>query len=324
MRYVGWRIGAGVKYLKFLLDGCRLKTMPCPRLAMDCKRYRGLAIVAVGLALLTLEGCSTTPGGVRDSAPVRPVDVSQVPDAVPRVEPKSRYGNPTSYVVHGKRYHTLPSSAGYRERGIASWYGTKFHGRRTSSGEPYDMYQMTAAHRSLPLPTFARITNLRNGRSVVVKINDRGPFHENRLIDLSYAAAARLGVLQRGTGLVEVAAIDPRGGEPEIREAARPPATQAPAPAAAAALAPAAGTNKDTDTSLFLQVGAFSDRNNAERLRRTLEASDLGDIHITEFQIGAKPLFRVRIGPLASVQDADRMSEALQNQGLPTPRVVID
>ena len=124
-------------------------------------------------------------------------------------EPLSRYGNPESYVVYGKTYHTLSSSKGYKERGAASWYGTKFHGKRTSSGEPYDLYAMTAAHKTLPLPTYVEVTNLKNGRTVIVKVNDRGPFHDDRLIDLSYAAAAKLDILPYGTGEVEVRAIDP-------------------------------------------------------------------------------------------------------------------
>ena len=155
-----------------------------------------IRLIRVSLTLLCattlLAGCSTIQQRdnsssrytqAQDSAPDRAVDVSDVKDAIPRVEPKSRYGNPASYVVFGKRYHTLASSKDYSERGIASWYGTKFHGHRTSSGEPYDMYQMSAAHKTLPLPTYARITNLRNGKSVIVKINDRGPFHDNRIID---------------------------------------------------------------------------------------------------------------------------------------------
>ena len=139
---------------------------------------------------------------------------------MPKVESKSKYGNPKSYVVFGKRYYVKDSAKGYVEQGIASWYGTKFHGRRTSSGETYDMYAMTAAHKTLPLPTYARVTNLENGRSVMVKVNDRGPFHQNRIIDLSYSAATRLGIVKTGTGRVEVEAIDPRN---YVRQAQQQP-----------------------------------------------------------------------------------------------------
>lgn len=251
-------------------------------------------------------GCSSQgPVNSRDSAPLNPKDLSGVSNAVPRVEPRSRYGNPESYVVFGKRYYTTSSSAGYSERGIASWYGTKFHGRRTSSGEPYDIYKMTAAHKTLPLPTYARVTNLRNGRTIIVKINDRGPFHANRIIDLSYAAAAKLGILEYGTGLVEVEAIDPSKPSPQ----------QAPATRQASSGEPA---------TLFLQVGAFSNRGNAKRLEQRLQSSGLGDIHILEASNTSGPLYRVRIGPLATVDDADRVSNSLVSLGISDTRVIID
>jgi rare lipoprotein A len=178
-------------------------------------------LLAAGFAgVLLLVGC----GGPRpktDGPPGGSVDFSRIPDALPRVEPLSRYGNRPTYEVLGHTYRTLPSSEGYVERGIASWYGTKFHGRPTSSMEPYDLYAMTAAHRSLPLPSYVEVRNLENGRRVVVKVNDRGPFHPNRIIDLSYAAAGKLGILDKGTGLVELRAIDPQhpGSAPSTTEA---------------------------------------------------------------------------------------------------------
>ena len=154
-----------------------------------------------------------TPGGayapdIADGAPAELPDVANLPEPVPHPEPPSRYGNRSPYVVLGKTYTVLPSAAGYIERGVASWYGTKFDGRMTSSLEPYDLAQFTAAHRTLPLPSYARVTNLENGRSVIVRINDRGPFHDGRLIDLSYAAAIKLGVNVHGTAQVEVRGID--------------------------------------------------------------------------------------------------------------------
>jgi rare lipoprotein A len=251
-------------------------------------------------------GCSSQgPIDSGDKAPLNPKDLSGVRNAVPRVEPRSRYGNPESYVVFGKRYYTKSSSAGYSERGIASWYGTKFHGRRTSSGEPYDIYKMTAAHKTLPLPTYAKVTNLRNGRTIIVKINDRGPFHANRIIDLSYAAAARLGILEYGTGLVEVEAIDPSKPSPQ-----QPPATRQ--------------ANAGEPATLFLQVGAFSNRDNAKRLGQRLQSSGLGEIHILEASNASGPLYRVRIGPLATVEDADRVSNRLVSLGISDTRVIID
>ncbi|HET7924267.1 MAG TPA: septal ring lytic transglycosylase RlpA family protein, partial [Rhodanobacteraceae bacterium] len=145
-----------------------------------------------------------------DGGPAQPaIDVATLVEPTPKAEPRARYGNNPSYSVLGKDYRVLNDSRGYVERGIASWYGNKFHGYMTSSLEPYDMYRFSAAHKTLPLPTYARVTNLENGKSVVVRINDRGPFHENRLIDLSYAAAVRIGIWPKGTGVVEVRAIDP-------------------------------------------------------------------------------------------------------------------
>jgi rare lipoprotein A len=141
--------------------------------------------------------------------PGPPAHLLDVPDAVPRIEPRSVYGNPPSYEVFGKRYYVMASSVGYVERGVASWYGPGFHKERTSVGEPYDMYGMTAAHKSLPLPAYVRVTNLQNGRSCVVRVNDRGPFVGNRIIDLSYTAAAKLDMLRDGTAMVEVRALQP-------------------------------------------------------------------------------------------------------------------
>ena len=167
--------------------------------------------------------------GVADSAPPVAIDVSNLPEPVPRREPKSRYGNRETYSVLGRTYRVMDSAEGYEERGIASWYGYKFHGRHTSSRERYDMCAFTAAHKTLPLPTYVRVTNLDNGRSVVVRVNDRGPFHAGRIIDLSYAAATRLDMKQAGTardeGGAESGPDDSRGADPH----APPPAARQPA-----------------------------------------------------------------------------------------------
>jgi rare lipoprotein A len=194
-----------------------------------------------------------TPGGlyapgVADGAPDVPPDIAKLPEPVPHPEPLSRYGNRSPYAVLGKNYTILPSAAGYLERGMASWYGTKFDGRVTSSFEPYDLTQFTAAHRTLPLPSYARVTNLENGRSVIVRINDRGPFHEGRLIDLSYAAAIKLGVNVHGTAMVEVRGIDtgqplPASNADNIaaKPAAPRPVAAKPKPAAASKPLPIPG-----------------------------------------------------------------------------------
>lgn len=162
--------------------------------------------LVIGSALL-LGGCSTVP-----VVPEPAFDIASIPDAVPRMEVFGRSGNPESYEQNGQRYWILSSPWGYTAKGIASWYGKKFHGRRASSGETYNMYAMTAAHKTLPIPCYARVTNLDNGRSVVVKINDRGPFIDGRIIDMSYVAAHKLGMVEKGTANVEVRVIDTRNG----------------------------------------------------------------------------------------------------------------
>lgn len=275
---------------------------------MPCLALHAARICALLTLLLLLAGCA--PGFIQkqDGAPARGVDVSATPDAVPRVEPRSRYGNPESYEVLGKRYYVLGSSRGFVEQGIASWYGTKFHGKRTSSGETYDMYAMTAAHKTLPLPTYAEIINLENHARVVVKINDRGPFHDNRIVDLSYAAASKLGIVGRGTGLVELRAIDP------TRYQAGAERTPVPKPAAIPAALP----------RFYIQVGAFGDLMNAENMRDRLAALGPQLINISEALISGKMLYRVRIGPLASIDNADQIAARLTGIGIHEHHIVLD
>src|SRR5690606_7100062 len=213
-------------------------------------------------------------------------------------EPPGRYGNPESYVVFGERYHVLDDASGFRQRGRASWYGTKFHGRRTSSGETYDMYAMTAAHKTLPLPTYVRVTNLDNGREVIVRVNDRGPFHDGRIIDLSYAAALKLSVVASGTAAVEIAAIDPLAFHGE-----KPPST--PAPVAAAT---------DGSGAVFIQLGAFSSADNALELKGTLETAGVRPVTVSP---GAGDgLYRVRLGPYAASAAANEATLKLISLGI--------
>jgi len=159
------------------------------------------------LFFLLISGCSTV--SKKDGPPSFYVDETKIPNAVPRVEPKAKYGNMSSYSVFGKRYYVLRSARNFEQQGVASWYGTKFHSRYTSSGERYNMLAMTAAHKTLPLPTYLLVTNLKNHKQVIVKVNDRGPFEGNRIIDLSYVAAKKLGMLGHGTTRVDIKAIDP-------------------------------------------------------------------------------------------------------------------
>jgi rare lipoprotein A len=261
------------------------------------------------LAALIAGGCGTVPDvQQQDGPPPQPVDFSSIPDAVPRPEPRSPYGNPDSYVVNGRRYYVLKSSEGFVERGIASWYGRKFHGRRTSSGETYNMYAMTAAHKHLPLPTYVEVINLQNGGRVVVKVNDRGPFHDNRIIDLSYAAAGKLGILGRGTGLVEVRAVQPG------RAAGAPPVSPA----------PAVVTVGGGSGGFYIQVGSFTNLDNAEQLRARLAELHGSTVAIRQAVVSGQTVYRVRIGPLHDVETADAIVARLAHMGLTQHHIVLD
>jgi rare lipoprotein A len=359
-----------------------------------------------------------------DSVPTEIPDVSKLPEPVPKVEPRALYGNKTPYSVLGQTYNVLPTPRGYVERGIASFYGNKFHGYKTSSLEEYDMYQFSAAHKTLPLPSYARVTNLENGKSVIVRINDRGPFHENRIIDLSFAAAVKLGVWPKGTGLVEVRAIDPSEansdrGAPYVNTAPKPAPVTAPVPpsrpayaaappsartaptpemaviasgsrapsaaisapvgsvpahaadgegndgpvpgmtgvSAAEALPPLPGQkagsvpapsspgtpsgNSQTPRlstpaqgptiasvpgkpTIYLQVGAFSDVANANRVADQLNKAGLGPVSVIETAVAGRSVRRVRVGPLADVDTADRVTDQISGMGLPRPSVAVD
>ncbi len=354
-------------------------------------------MLLLGGLIALLSGCAGSGG---KDGPGDWSEFANAPDAVPKVEPKSKYGNPASYVVFGKRYKTKTNSAGHVERGVASWYGKKFHGRKTSSGERYDMYAMTAAHKSLPLPTYAKVTNLENGRTAVVRINDRGPFHGDRVIDLSYTAARKLGVVSKGTAVVEVRAIDPRKpgsgggdenlfaiaertGRDQIRpgrgetiadsaqpkkkaesappalaaaatEAARPepspasatpilvaqskePVSATPPPARSANPAPAAGSASapkiaadspapapagTQGSSLYLQVGAFGNRTNAEQLRRQLVTQLTEQVQVRAG--GDAALYKVRVGPFESRQKVNNVSQIVASLGLKDSHIVLE
>lgn len=263
-------------------------------------------LVAAAVIAALLAGCAGDKPRVDEpldgpsTTGLKPEDVA---DAVPRAEPRARYGNHSPYEVFGRKYHVLASSKGYRERGTASWYGSKFHGRRTSSGEPYDMHLATAAHRSLPLPTYAEVTNLDNGRNVIVKINDRGPFKDDRIIDLSYGAALRLGMISTGTARVEVRAIDAKSGGRYV-------AADAPRPAPAAQHELEAGT--------WLQAGAYGRREGAEELAGQLRRADLQPVSIHD----AGNLFRVWLGPYSSAAEVESVIRKAIELGFERPHRV--
>ena len=219
--------------------------------------------------------------------------------------PRSKSGNPPFYEVYGVRYTVMNSSIGYKERGVASWYGKKFHGRSTSSGERYDMYAMSAAHKSLPLPTIARVTNLSNGKSVIVRVNDRGPFVKNRLIDMSYAAAIELDMTGAGTALVEVEAL-----------------TQAKEANSSQKIAVMAAN--DPDSRMYLQVGAFGEPDNAHNLAERLNKNGISNVAVHKSDNEYPMLYRVRIGPFNSVSEYDRVVRQVKNLQISESRLVIE
>lgn len=263
---------------------------------------------------------TTTRGGgyYRDDGPGAdpPADLDRIPDAVPRREPLHR-GAGRPYSVMGRDYTPMTALTPYRARGIATWYGRRYHGKPTSSGETYDMYGMSAAHTTLPIPSYARVTNPANGRSVVVRINDRGPFVGDRLIDLSYTAAYKLGVLAAGSALVEVESIIPGIAPPVIAEAPErdPPVAVTPRPApdpppAAAAQSVAAVPLLGDPTGVYLQLGAFGSKDNAENFlaRLMLEIDWLaGRLQM----MPGDGLYRVRAGPYANPAEARRVAERI-------------
>lgn len=272
--------------------------MPADNYSIVQRRRR----LGVLLGLAAMAGCVSAPPRAPSPAPPAPSEIAKIPDSVPRAEPRSARGNPPFYEVFGKRYFVMDEAAGYVERGIASWYGPGFHAANTSNGERYDMYAMTAAHKTLPLPSYVQVTNLRNGRSVVVRVNDRGPFKEGRIIDLSYTAAAKLDMLRDGTTFVEVRALTL---EQETSPSTAPPQTAATAP-------------------MYVQAGAFSSEENALNLLERLRANGVEESFVREDQVDGRSLYRVRIGPVPSVVEFDRVLMRLKSLGIADARLAGD
>jgi rare lipoprotein A len=280
-----------------------------------------------------------TPGGlyapgVADGGPATAIDVSGLVEPVPRDEPRARQGNRSPYTVLGKSYKVMDHARGYHERGVASWYGTKFNGRATSSGELYDICAFTAAHKTLPLPSYVRVTNLDNGRSLVVRVNDRGPFHSGRIMDLSYAAAVRLGVDRTGTARVELESVGAkdRGGAPlfaggpegSVNGPKLPgkliqPATDMP-PAQGEAAASNAQNSLRPGSNAIVQVGAFGEKTNARRLADRLQGAGVDDVDVDHADVSGRDVWRVRIGPV-DLGDLTALLSRLRQLDLPEPRV---
>jgi len=259
-----------------------------------------LAFVMAGCGSTPKQPSSKGPSYYSDDGPPEtiPPGLADVPDAVPRDEPYHKYAN-RPYTVFGRTYTPVLNKEPTKERGIASWYGKKFHGQKTSSGEPYDMFAMTAAHPTLPIPSYARVTNLKSGKSVIVRVNDRGPFHSNRIIDLSYAAAAKIGIASPGSGLVEVQRVF----EPE-------PIVAKPVPAPTPAVVETSMVVED-DRRLWLQLGAFSSRESADAFRDKA-ARDLSWNHEPLDVSPRDGLFRVRLGPYANRTEADAIADKVR------------
>ena len=292
---------------------------------------RFLKGISIPVVLLLLAACSSSPTNTATSSNTPPmsasdayqasrysiqqdrassqiIDPTQIREVIPMREPRTMAGNKSPYTVNGKTYRVMQSEQGYSERGFASWYGEKFHGHKTSNGEIYDMFQLSAAHKSMPIPGFLRVTNLENNRSIVVRVNDRGPFHSERIIDLSYAAAYMLGFDDKGTAMVEVEAIVPTLAA--TRESPPPPSPILLAPQ------PAQGT--------ILQVGAFSDLRAAQQLTMKLQKMTSRPVFIRTVEVGAEHelIHRVRVGPIPNADEISRITDSVVAADLGRPYTV--
>lgn len=225
----------------------------------------------------------------QDSAPLRPISQDEVFDAIPQADPILRFGNVSPYVIDGVTYNVLEDYRDYREQGTASWYGAKFSGHKTSNGELYDLYQPSAAHKTLPIPSYARVTNLDNGKSIVVRVNDRGPFHSDRIIDLSYAAAVKLGYMEQGTAQVEVEVMEVVGVE-DRRD-------------------PLYGNYR------YLQLGAFGREASAQTLVEALTPLLTAEVFVSAVESDGTLLYRVRVGPVDDKSHLLAVQQQLQDSG---------
>lgn len=254
--------------------------------------------LAVLFAIMLLPSC-----GVKDGPPSDyGRDWKEIQDAVPTDEPPSKYGNPASYEVLGGRYYVLESNKGFSQKGIASWYGSKFHGQRTSSGETYNMYDMTAAHKTLKIPTYVEVTNNSNGRKAIVKVNDRGPFHEGRIIDLSYAAATKLGVAATGTAPVTIRVIAPDSdntGPVDENHERQDISTINPA-------------YTFDGGNVYVQVAAFTSEESALKLLDTLRDEKFSSVRIHVEKNKTGMLYRVRVGPVPTTDVAEKLLTQLK------------
>ncbi|HTL50908.1 MAG TPA: septal ring lytic transglycosylase RlpA family protein [Steroidobacteraceae bacterium] len=282
-----------------------------------------LRATGTALFLLAIAGCAREP--VRPAPPPAPT-TPPAGAGVPRDEPRAKSGNPPFYEVGGHRYVVLPTAVGYVEQGIASWYGPDFHGGRTATGETYDMNAMTGAHPTLPLPTWARVTNLENGRSVVVRLNDRGPFAKGRIIDLSRAAAEQLDMIRMGTARVEVRSLT--GTDALV--AAAPAGQSTPAPAVLVQVSNEPAPDSATGAApvvagpaYYAQAGAFASRANAELLAERLRGAGIAGVSVIESTVDGRTLFRVRAGPVSGFPEFDALIERMRAAGADGARLAL-
>ena len=283
-----------------------------------------IRIVGFVFLMGALAACSSAPAPTppssssrysieQDRAPSGHLDIASIPEVVPEPFARTLAGNRSPYTVLGKTYHVMVTEDGYNERGIASWYGEKFHGHKTSNGEVFDMYKVSAAHKSLPIPSFLRVTNLDNNRSLVVRVNDRGPFHGDRIVDLSYAAALKLGYADRGTARVQLEAIIPDGVEVD-RAVANNNYTLS-----RQALEVASSGDK------YIQVGAFADINSAREMSDKLRAMTNRPVFIRSLDsTNSGVLHRVRIGPVNDTSEIRRITQSVVAANLGSPYTVTE
>ncbi len=299
---------------------------------------RTLSAVIATLIIVTA-GCSLhkpatlpTITEPKDGPPKNIQDISQIPDAIPKIEARARYGNHSPYKVLGKTYRVMKSAVGYKQDGIGSWYGEKFAGRKTSSFEPYDPYAMTAAHKSLPLPSYVRVTNLENNREIVVKVNDRGPFHDDRIIDLSYAAASKLGYMDKGTARVRVEFINPYELPRQAQTTLATPPNQTdsntnlPVGIADTSLTETNTQPTPIEHQIYLQVAAFSQLTTAQELEQKLKSTIKKPTSINSSRSGfgenETQIHRVRIGPFKDEMSAILVSEQIKHQKMGNPLII--
>ncbi len=260
-------------------------------------------------------------GKPKDWGPDKEIDMSHVPDAVPRYENRPIAGNKNPYTVLGKTYYLMEDERAYIERGKASWYGFKFNGERTSNGELYDMFAMTGAHKTLPIPSYVRVTNLDNRKSVVVRINDRGPFHEGRIIDLSYAAAQRLGITRVGTGNVEVEVVVPEGDpRPPLRMRKQDTAARDAGMVSQADTGGSAIESKLPEGT-YLQIAAFGVEKSAKQFAASVKSALKFPVVIS-FEKEPTKLYRVRVGPFKNAQNLQKAREDLEKINISEVHVV--